>query len=121
MSSAASSADFEFFGVWLRMWSSMSSPIRLLMAPQAAARRRRISEHCSSPFSPLSTDSSCPMTFASIILIQRETFCSSGTQIELLLVESGEGAVSDLSQRDGQLQQWSAVVAQLGVSKILFR
>src|SRR6202011_1172532 len=63
MSSAASSADFEFLGIWLMMWSSMSSPIRLLMAPRAAARRRRTSEHCSSSFSPLRTDSSCPMTF----------------------------------------------------------
>jgi hypothetical protein len=57
----------------------------------------------------------------SIILIQRETFCLPGTQIELLLAESGEGAVSDLSQRDGQPQEWSSVVAQIGVSKILFR
>src|ERR1700724_3422449 len=63
MSSAASSADFEFLGIWLMMWSSMSSPIKLLIAPRAAARRRRISEHCSSPFSPLRTDSNCPMTF----------------------------------------------------------
>src|ERR1700730_7004794 len=28
-------------------------PIRLLVAPRAAARRRRISEHCSSPLGPL--------------------------------------------------------------------
>src|ERR1700719_3141081 len=63
MSSAASSADFEFFGMWWRIWSSMSSAIRLLIAPREAARRRRISEHCSSPLRALSTDSSCPMTF----------------------------------------------------------
>jgi hypothetical protein len=56
----------------------------------------------------------------SIILIQREAFCSPGTQIELLLVESAEGAVSDLSQRDGQPQEWSGVVAQIGVSKSCF-
>jgi hypothetical protein len=40
---------------------------------------------------------------------------------ELLLVESGEGAVSDLSEWDGQPQEWSGVAAQIGVSKILFR
>ena len=35
MFSAASSAGFEFFGMWLRMWSFMRFPIRLLIAPRA--------------------------------------------------------------------------------------
>jgi hypothetical protein len=36
-SSAASAEDFEFHGMWLRMWSSVTTAIRLLMAPRAAA------------------------------------------------------------------------------------
>jgi hypothetical protein len=34
---AASSDDLLFLGIWLRMWSSMSSAMRLLMDPLAAA------------------------------------------------------------------------------------
>jgi hypothetical protein len=37
-SSAASSADFVLRGMWLRMWSSINSPMRLLMAPRAEAQ-----------------------------------------------------------------------------------
>jgi hypothetical protein len=36
-SSEASSDGLLFLGMWLRMWSSMSSAMRLLMAPLAAA------------------------------------------------------------------------------------
>src|ERR1700732_5582465 len=72
MSSAASSADFEFLGIWLMIWSSISSPIKLLMAPRAAARRRRTSAHGSSSFSPLRTDSSWPMTF--LVRVVRSSF-----------------------------------------------
>src|ERR1700730_13101494 len=72
MSSAASSADFEFLGIWLMMWSSISSPIRLLIAPRAAARRRRTSAHGSSSFNPRRTDSSWPITF--LVLVVRSNF-----------------------------------------------
>ena|SRR6266566_7524385 len=37
-SSAASSEDLELRGMWSRMWSSISSAMRLLMAPRAAER-----------------------------------------------------------------------------------
>jgi hypothetical protein len=47
-SSAASSEDFVFRGMWWRMWSSINSPMRLLMAPRAAERRCRTSAHGSS-------------------------------------------------------------------------
>jgi len=45
-SAAASSEDFDLRGMWLRMWSSISSAIRLLMAPA----RRRAAEHVRAPF-----------------------------------------------------------------------
>jgi hypothetical protein len=47
-SSAASSDDLLFLGMWLRIWSSMSSPMMLLMDPLAAASLCRTSTHCSS-------------------------------------------------------------------------
>src|ERR1700722_15412733 len=62
-SSTASSDDLLFFGIWLRMWSSMSSAMRLLMDPLAAASLWRTSAHCSSSLSARKIASSCPITF----------------------------------------------------------
>src|SRR5215469_6686083 len=45
------------------MWSSMSSPMRLLMAPRAAARRCRTSAQWASSSRAWSTDSSWPTIF----------------------------------------------------------
>ena len=42
-SSAASSEDLELRGMWSRMWSSIISAMRLLMAPRTAERRWRTS------------------------------------------------------------------------------
>src|SRR5271169_295385 len=71
-SSAASSEDFEFRGMWFRMWSSISSPIRLLMAPRAAARRCSASAQGSSSLRARSTLSSWPMTF--LVRVTRSSF-----------------------------------------------
>src|SRR5580692_941286 len=71
-SSAASSEDFEFRGMWFRMWSSISSPMRLLMAPRAAARRCSTSAHRSSSLSPRRALSSWPMTF--LVRVTRSSF-----------------------------------------------
>jgi hypothetical protein len=59
-SSAASPDDLLFLGMWLRIWSSMSSPMRLLMDPLAAASLCRTSAHCSSSFRARKMASSCP-------------------------------------------------------------
>src|SRR5207302_859627 len=63
--SAASSEDLELRGMWLRMWSSISSAIRLLIAPRAAERRWRTSKQESSLLSARRTLSSWPITFCS--------------------------------------------------------
>src|SRR5580704_11390314 len=62
-SSEASSDDLLFRGIWLRMWSAMSSAMRLLIDPLAAASLCRTSAHCSSSLSARKMASSCPMTF----------------------------------------------------------
>ena len=61
--SSVASSDLALRGMWLRMWSSMSSAMRLLMAPLAPAKRWRTSAHDSSSVSARRTDSSWPMTF----------------------------------------------------------
>src|SRR6266853_4838338 len=71
-SSAASSEDFELRGMWLRIWSSMSSVIRLLMAPREAERRWRTSAQGSSSFRARKTLSSCPITF--LVRLTRSNF-----------------------------------------------
>jgi hypothetical protein len=71
-SAAASSEDFELRGMWFRMWSSISSPMRLLIAPRAAARRCNASAQGSSSLSARSTLSSWPMTF--LVRVTRSSF-----------------------------------------------
>jgi hypothetical protein len=57
---------------------------------------------------------------ASIILIRRETFSLSGTQIVLPLFEVDEGPAPDLSPRDSQTLEWSDVGTQLDAAQILY-
>src|SRR5579863_7136198 len=54
------------------MWSSISSPMRLLMAPRAAARRCSTSVQGSSWFKARSTASSCPTIF--FVRVTRSSF-----------------------------------------------
>src|SRR5712692_3222259 len=49
--------------MWLRMWSSINSAIRLLMPPRTAERRWRIPAHDSSSLSARRTPSNWPMIF----------------------------------------------------------
>src|SRR2546430_9814109 len=71
-SAAASSEDLELRGMWLRMWSSISSAIRLLIAPRAAERRWRTSEQESSSLSARRALSSWPITF--LVRLTRSSF-----------------------------------------------
>src|SRR5437588_12995947 len=64
-SAAASSEYLQLRGMWLRMWSSISSAIRLLIAPRAAERRWRTSKQESSLLSARRTLSSWQITFCS--------------------------------------------------------
>ena len=51
-------------GMWLRMWSSINSPMRLLMAPRAAARRcRNLGAGLVLIEGAATTASSCPTIF----------------------------------------------------------
>src|SRR5579863_7107609 len=80
-SSEASSDDLLFRGIWLRMWSSMSSAMRLLMAPLAAASLCRTSAHCSSSLSARKMASSCPMIF--LVRLTRSNFSREVCDIDV--------------------------------------
>src|SRR6267143_2305605 len=71
-SSAASSEDFELRGMWFRMWSSISSAMRLLMAPRAAERRCKTSAQGSSAWRARRALSSWPMIF--LVRLTRSSF-----------------------------------------------
>jgi len=71
-SSAASSEDLVFRGMWLRMWSSINSPMRLLMAPRAAERRCSTSAQGSSWSRARPTASSCPTIF--LVRVSKSSF-----------------------------------------------
>src|SRR5580704_4752413 len=80
-SSAASSEDFELRGMWFRMWSSINSPMRPLIAPRAAASRCSASAQGSSSLRARRTLSSWPMTF--LVRVTRSSFSREVCDIPL--------------------------------------